>query len=151
MMHAVTSLPLGSLMHRLVSGLIAALLMLHVVAGCCWHHAHGGDTHQTWLSGTSSQAATCCSHAGHSHTPGTPDKGDRPNSPCDEPDCAFSGAPTQRHLDDWVDSGPAWLVNALPSDLSLVATIRAYQIDARDGRSIELPVRRHLLFSTLLI
>jgi len=50
-------------MHRLLSILTAALLFIHTVFGCCWHHAHHGEHDQ---SSATSGSTLCCHHAEHS-------------------------------------------------------------------------------------
>jgi len=142
-------------MHRFVSGLIASLLMLHVIAGCCWHHAHDDASHHglSVASDHSAEPNSHCSHAEHSHstTPGTPAEGDHHEHPCDEPECVFNGVPSQRQFDDGVERGDVCLILALPCDVALCTITRAYPSDAVDDVAIDLPVRRHLLYSTLLI
>jgi hypothetical protein len=49
-------------MHAFLSSFTAALLFIHAVFGCCWHHAHGGNHGQR---AALSESATCCPH--HSH------------------------------------------------------------------------------------
>lgn len=148
-MHAVTSLSPGSLMHRFVTGIVAVLLTLHVIGGCCWHHAHGDDSLR--FGHSKPVLVTGCSHTGHGHSHGTPGKGDHHKHPCDEPECVFSTVSTQKQLDCGDDLATVSLAIATPYGQLPTGTISAYQSDAIEGLSIALPVRRHLLFSTLLI
>lgn len=49
-------------MHAILSSLTAAVLFIHTVFGCCWHHAHAG------LQNTGSVAVSehaCCKHHQH--------------------------------------------------------------------------------------
>jgi hypothetical protein len=39
-------------MHRIVHSLAACVVLLHILGGCCWHHAHAEST-------------GCCEHSSH--------------------------------------------------------------------------------------
>jgi len=47
-------------MQAFVASLTAALLFIHTVFGCCWHHAHPCEQISTMA-----QPATCCHHHQH--------------------------------------------------------------------------------------
>jgi hypothetical protein len=58
-------------MREFVSSLTAAVLFIHTVFGCCWHHAHGCE-HET--DAASTQGLPCCDHQhdgdrSHDHQP----------------------------------------------------------------------------------
>jgi len=49
-------------MHSVFTNLMAGLLFIHTVFGCCWHHAHAcGQS----VAVTASQPAKCCHHHQH--------------------------------------------------------------------------------------
>src|SRR4249920_1206388 len=46
-------------MHCVLTNLMAGLLFIHTVFGCCWHHAHSyAQTEQTAVR----KSASCCQH-----------------------------------------------------------------------------------------
>jgi hypothetical protein len=79
-------------MKRLITLLLAIVVLAHSVAGCCCHHAHAAE---------SDAPATCCSHEHrHEHensddgtdsrpNDGDPGDGNSPAQSCDEGSCVF--------------------------------------------------------------
>ena len=64
---------------RLISALTAVHLLVHAVAGCCWHH-HAPSVAQAEKSVAERGG---CTHAHHGHSPSR-SKQDRNGCPCDE-------------------------------------------------------------------
>jgi hypothetical protein len=56
-------------MHAILSTLVAATLLAHVLLGCCWHHAHGcvicESEKPDAASPEEAPTATCCRHDAH--------------------------------------------------------------------------------------
>src|SRR6478672_4361132 len=50
-------------MQAFVASLTAALLFIHTVFGCCWHHTHRGE-HGSTFAGP--EPVKCCHHHQHS-------------------------------------------------------------------------------------
>jgi hypothetical protein len=64
------------MMHGIIRSLIAALLALHTVLGCCWHHAHRSQTSEMAEAIASSDGCGC----DHAHRDGpTPHSGGQPH------------------------------------------------------------------------
>jgi hypothetical protein len=74
-------------MHGVLSNLTAALLALHTVLGCCWHHAHSDDAQ------TGAVIASDACHDGHaSPSGGAADacgQGHHGSHDCHESKCSF--------------------------------------------------------------
>jgi hypothetical protein len=139
-------------MNRFISCLVATLLLLHVTVGCCWHHGHGGCAQQHMeIDRPATNQTSCGSHDGHQHTPGEHSHEGEHQPPCEQPDCVFNLVPAQRTLDDLSLVPAAWLMVEPTQALAVSAVECARPFDASDGYDVALPVRRHLLFSTLLI
>jgi len=135
-------------MHDVLSHLTAALLALHTVLGCCWHHAHRCT--ETCEAAESIVAADSCDHAhgvgmacdsdGHAH---------HGRHDCQGHTCVFMG-PTRAR------TGELTLhVNTLSA---AIASDRASSIGNKvDGQSNDPldallpPLRVHLLCTVLLI
>ncbi len=63
-------------MHAVLSHSMAALLFIHALLGCCWHHAHRSAPSESTPAQTSKPVA-CCHHQ---------DEGEseqQPQAPCD--------------------------------------------------------------------
>jgi len=56
-------------MQAFVASLTAALLVIHTVFGCCWHHVHHCEH-----AAAAAQAAECCHHPQHGGDSKQPDK-----------------------------------------------------------------------------
>lgn len=139
-------------MHRLISSLVATHLLLHVIAGCCWHHGHAGCAARHGAGPqVAANHAACDSHDGHRHVPDEQSHHHEHQLPCEQPDCVFPLAPVQRTADDFSPVAMAWLIDEAPQCLAISTTDLGNSFDASDGLAAALPVRRHLLFSTLLI
>lgn len=89
----------GSSMRTLTTLLAIAALALHLLLGCCWHHAHGGSAtaehhhahdgaHVHLPSWLWAGADDHCHH--HEHEHGDSDKGETtPHAPCSDPQCVY--------------------------------------------------------------
>jgi hypothetical protein len=61
-------------MHRMVSSIVVISLALHMLLGCCWHHAHAEGAE--------------CAEVGHDHGESLP--GDHDDAePCEGEGCVF--------------------------------------------------------------
>src|SRR5262249_19630814 len=67
---------LSDAMHAILANALAALLFIHTVLGCCWHHAHGCDDCKASVAKTAAKH-TCCHHH-HSDK----ERGQTPQTPC---------------------------------------------------------------------
>ena len=127
-------------MQAFVSSLTAALLFIHAVLGCCWHHAH----HSTAVV---SRAAHCCHHHQHSNDSKRHEKPCQGEVEC-EGTCIYV-VPQKVKIE-----APQWIAFDL---LALLPSIADHQIvSARSCEvgwppsDIALPLRTHLLHQVLL-
>src|SRR5690554_6877346 len=86
---------------RWLSGVATGLVSLHMILGCCWHHAHehlalSDEAASTTLS------APCCHGAGHEDHSGHSRHSNQQDEQrgCHEPCCVFGWVVQQRDLDD---------------------------------------------------
>ena len=131
----------------MLSNLMAAVLLLHAVLGCCVHHGH-----ERVIGAASSQVQASC-HKGCSHTPasaGDPaGSRDRGGDTCDEERCDFL-----RSVQD--DPGvKATALSAYATASPFARVVSAPQNDNSMGSVApfiwHLPVRSHLAKHVLLI
>lgn len=141
---------------------------LHLLLGCCWHHAHGADElqgHQhdanglhvhlpQWLTPSTASAAKCCSHK-HSHGKepahehSQPTEGEAPatpHAPCSDPQCVYMvSSPVQ------VDAAQDISLPVMLIDQQFqVAEFRIHIEDLAGHEKISPHLRRHLALSRLL-
>lgn len=133
-------------MHCFLSNLTAALLALHTVLGCCWHHAHAlaGD-HD---SATSVESPDC--HKDHcTDGCGSSESDNHQQHFCQGNTCIFLG-PTKwdRHrLQFDIASVPiASFSDYLPDEIASVRSEPIFEPDA-----LLPPLRLHLLDRVLLL
>lgn len=93
------------MMSRLLAGTVAATLLMHAIAGCCWHHEH---VEQASHGDQASIKPVVCGNHSHSRThshlqhgadeaPATPvDHHHDGDSSCDSQDCQFVKAEVQQ-------------------------------------------------------
>ncbi|MBX3411480.1 MAG: hypothetical protein KF708_02090 [Pirellulales bacterium] len=141
-------------MHRVFSALVAGLLLFHVIAGCCWHHDHGGHAqgHGSDVACPAHATQCCTTHSdppcdeSSQHSPG--------HAPCEQPECVFGATTITRAIDDdslSVVPPLVWLACEAPRVFAIEVQGVTHRFDSGGNLEVELPVRRHLLFSTLLI
>jgi hypothetical protein len=127
-------------MQAFVASLTAALLFIHTVLGCCWHHAHGSAP-------SVSQAAHCCHH--HQH--------DDDSKPSQTPakckvDC--EGACTYIVPQKVQIKAPQWVAMDLPAVLPSMADCQVEAAPSSEAllslSDWVLPLRTHLLHQVLL-
>jgi len=144
-------------MHAVISGLIAASLLLHAVLGCCRHHAHEGLGCTHCVRNRAAETVACCHEhdepaAGDAgeytdeHAPATPCPGD---STC-QGVCSY--LPPQKSQ---------FQIPLLPTLFALVPTpcvladtsqpTSPAWLDALFGTGVAPHVRLHLAQSVLLI
>lgn len=128
--------------------------VLHLLLGCCWHHAHGADElsgHQHEANGHHVHLPYC----GHSHPHGSqPDHEHShpeespvtPHAPCSDPQCVYLiSSPVQ------VEASPDIVLPMLLIDQQLQPASMRASIDDLAGYEKILPhLRRHLALSRLL-
>jgi hypothetical protein len=131
-------------MQAFVANLTAALLFIHTVFGCCWHHAHACE-HA--LTAAVTQPSKCCHHhhhesdSKHEHKPG------KCKSDC-EGTCNYV---LQQKV---TIEAPQWVANDV---LTALPTLAGQQIEAAASweaapslSDLALPLRTHLLHQVLL-
>jgi hypothetical protein len=127
-------------MQAFIASLTAALLFIHSVFGCCWHHAHCSTV-------AVSESAHCCHH--HQH-----DSDSRPQQkPCKctvecEGACIYV-APQKVKVE-----APQWITIDV---LAVLPSLASGQIEAASSREavsslpdLVPPLRTHLLHQVLL-
>jgi len=129
-------------MQAFVSIVTAALLFIHTVVGCCWHHAHGCDR----ISAVAvSQPAKCCHHHQHSG------ESNQPQKPC-KADC--EGGCIYVVPQKLTVEAPQW---ASFDVLAVLPSLADHRIDASatwelgwSPPDVVPPLRTHLLHQVLL-
>jgi len=129
-------------MQAFVASLTAAVLFIHTVFGCCWHHAH-----QCEHGSTVSQPAKCCHH--HQHDSDTK----QPEKPC-QGDIECQGTCSYVVPQKVQVQAPQWISIDL---LAVLPSLANQQIDSAAAceARLWLPVltprlRTHLLHQVLL-
>jgi hypothetical protein len=133
--------------HRLISNLTAALLAMHTVLGCCWHHAHAGPPDGEQATSVESPAE----HAGHDAdccNRGDSEPGhDRGTHVCQKGSCVFVGTGKVRlnaadgtNLASFVSLAGGWLSSPNSATMPLFA-----------AGALPAPLRLHLTHQVLLL
>lgn len=127
---------------------------LHVLLGCCWHHAHGADElhgHQHEAVGHHVHLPQCCSHshlhnAAHEQEHPQSEETPAPHAPCSDPQCVYLvSSPLQIEIAQDV------MLPLAPIDLQLqAADFRASIHDLAEDENFSPHLRRHLALSRLL-
>ena len=143
--------------HALMPQITTTILLLHLVLGCCWHHAHGCETNCCDAPAASAAACACDAHgdghaAGHDGRCG-PDCGraaheqDRGESHhCDGARCGFVRAEPPTAPDG--DLEPDFYLFLGGADIrQQSAVLRFLNCAILAGP----PLRTHLLLGVLLI
>lgn len=146
-------------MHPILSSFVAAMLSIHALLGCCWHHAHGCIVCELVMheaaSPQVSPKASCCHHE-HNAAPHEPSHQDPTHqAPCEcqidcRGTCAFLPTPRAPAIDR--DSAPAdCFVACLPAiATSRIGPSLSWQFGSGPAQ-LEPPLRLHLLHQILLI
>lgn len=134
-------------MHAVFTSLMAGLLFIHTVFGCCWHHAHSYGECQHALA-EASQPVKCCKHD-HESESKLPQKPCKGHAEC-QGVCTYL-VPQKVQIDFPQVIAPFDLV-AIPSVLTdaQIAAAARWEL-ACCHTEIEPPLRLHLLHQTLLI
>ncbi|WP_254508923.1 hypothetical protein [Anatilimnocola floriformis] len=139
---------------RIFTTLIAIFaLALHLLLGCCWHHAHGAEeltSHQHESAGHHVHLPGCCGHS-HSqaadHDDEAPaDSDSAPSIPCSDPQCVYvvSGQAQVPAAHDI--ALPLAIVDQQPAETLVIAFVH----DLAEQERISPHLRRHLALSRLL-
>ena len=131
-------------MRKFVSSVTAVSLAVHMLAGCCAHHAHGNSE----LQDGDHPARHGPHHADHQH-PGGEGHGDHQHKQCDELNCAAVLITPTRSVETWASS-------PLPPLLAILSAQEHLNRNELAVSSVfllhsELPVRAHLMLQVLLI
>lgn len=129
-------------MHRLISSLMAAVLLAHALLGCCWHHAHACVME-------SEEPSVCAAHRDDSHgAPDGSDEHDGHQHECGGGTCVFvriENSPIGQLLTSWaIDLA----FSTSPSQFTGESVHWAVSADPQEFAG---PVRLHLLHQLLLI
>lgn len=147
-------------MRRVVSATVAAIVALHAVLGCCWHHAHKmtAATIQTEIKASEPVKSHSCRCHSHHHDVASSDRHDdnRQNSddssptppPC-EGRCDTQAVGRVQH-DDAAKLSLIVLNTTFEQPL-LESAVFKPQASRADDDVRTLPVRLHLLHQLLLI
>ncbi len=138
-------------MRPAISLLTAAAVWVHLLLGCCSHHAHGADGNSFTFHHAEPLAAEGHGHS-HDHEHSGPES-EEPQCPdnhhedCHESHCTFLLAgKTTVAADSMVAPLPA------AADLAIPQTASSASTWLRDtGDHLRLPVRLHLFYQVLLI
>jgi hypothetical protein len=135
---------------RIFTTLLAILAFtLHLMLGCCWHHAHGAEElagHQHAGEGHHVHLPTCSGHH-HSHN----DQQDAPvdpapHVPCSDPQCVFTVSGQVQVPVAHDVALPLAIVDQQPADSLLLAFVH----DLAEHEKVPPHLRRHLALSRLL-
>ena len=142
-------------MRAIVRNLMAAMLLVHAMIGCCRHHGHESARHECSGTGESVATAACCSH-GHGCC------GDEEHSaplPCDckvecKALCVY--LPPEKCNVDVVSFSQSFDIASTHTslgDFSLIDVIAASSGWAWTSThtALEPPVRLHLLHQIILV
>ena len=147
-------------MRRIISAAVAAIVALHAVLGCCWHHAHeafAATVHTEMKISEPAKAHCCCCRSHHDELPSDvqPD-GDRHQAddsapapaPC-EGKCDTPAVNRVQQEDVATLSLIAWIAT-IEQPLFELAVFKSHPV--RIDEDIQtLPIRLHLLHQLLLI
>lgn len=135
-------------MHAVFANLMAGVLSIHALVGCCWLHAQ--STAACEHSAVVDVATPCCAH--HHDTPCSKEQPAEQSCPCcaeGHGACAF--LPTQKSQLDalhFVSFLPAAILSA---DVAVEPAVTSAWWEAWGTTGIEPPVRLHLVHRVLLI
>jgi hypothetical protein len=151
-------------MHAIISSFVAAILSIHALLGCCWHHARGCEVCETTIRGVASSEVspeTSCCHHVTGHRPQPDDAcggGHRPShsGPCKCRidccgSCAFLPAPRALEIAQVSGHGDDCLVACLPAIMAGPSTPSLFWRLVSGPTPMEPPLRLHLLHQILLI
>lgn len=135
-------------MHAAISSLISAILLLHAVLGCCWHHVHDCAGKSVAVEGY-----RCSHHDGHEH--GSSGDEHAPAAPCPaERDCpgVWTYLPGERTQIELPLVPTLWALAPAPVVLAgTSAPASPAWLDALFCTGVAPHVRLHLAQSVLLI
>ena len=133
-------------MRQLASMTSLIAFLLHVLLGCCTHHAHAAQP----VEGAQ-RSEVVCHHACHHSQPPDSQPHQDPNSPderCDEADCVFASCAKLELAKDSLEAGAPFDTLSYASALLLLQANRPL---SDSGATWKPPLRSHLLLRVLLI
>lgn len=135
----------GTIMNRAFQIGIMVAVAVHIVSGCCWHHAHAADFPTDLPS--SVEAPGCpCEHYGHRHQGQTCDHGSKEHG-CNEGSCIFTRPDSPESSDLLAGLQGFALISCVPAGPTLSGIDIACPAAGRFAAAIPL----HLLNQVLLI
>lgn len=133
-------------MNRIVHNLTLAAVLVHMVCGCCWHHAHGADHHAVDHHSAHAADGPC-----QDHDPavcGGSEQGSAPRgAPCRGGTCDFVRTEPDGSCLPCLES-PA---DAKASAADLTASSLACHGDTAAATPAGSPLRLHLAIQKLLL
>ena len=132
-------------MNRALHIAIVLTVAVHMVLGCCWHHAHAsgfGDAPPMSFE----SAGRACEHHGHEHRRETCNH-DGEEHGCSEESCIFSRSNSPEGRDLFARLQDSALISCLPAILEASWNIKGDYVPSR----ITAATRLHLLNQVLLI
>ncbi len=134
----------GTIMNRTFHIGIVLAMAVHLLCGCCWHHAHAFSPR---IDSPLSVEATCpCEHHGHPHE-GQPGDHGKEQGRCDEGPCTFMRPDSSGSSDFSADLQCLSLASCLPLLPQLSRIDTTDFVPSRFGTSISL----HLLNQAFLL
>ena len=134
-------------MHAAMSNVMVAIMLLHAVLGCCWHHSHAGEGGSDSPQRQASRAENPRHDHGRGWGPAGPHQDE--NGFCHEEKCVFV-RPSQDDQD--TDAASVCVDSITPSTSGAAHLSPALAWAVRiDAPSHHLPVRSHLAKQVLLI
>jgi hypothetical protein len=135
----------GTIVNRAFHIGIMVAVAVHMVCGCCWHHAHAAG----YLAGSPSlvEAAGCpCGHHGHQHQSQACDHESEEHG-CNEGSCIFTRPDSSESSDLLAGLQSRALISCLQASPTLSGVDTVYPTPSRFAAAIPL----HLLNQVLLI
>jgi hypothetical protein len=138
------------LVKTLLSHLTAAVLLLHMVCGGCWHHLASPNCHD--VHPTALEAAHCHEHHSPHSDPSEHPNGDHhPSHPCSDIRCMYTTVAAPRHQETLCLTGfvachsMTWTADAQTSASACSVSYAASM------NAVAPPLRLHLAHQLLLI
>ena len=134
---------------RILTAVTLAAVTIHVLLGCCWHHAHESDLDS--FTSTASLIANCQCHDHSSHSePADGHDHHSGHESCDSVDCFFYSAENS-DLDLFVASAFCLPVTGDVCFASLLDSVRRTRGTELSVGSFQLPEPLHALKQVWLI
>jgi hypothetical protein len=139
-----------SIMHRAVHSVAVVVVVLHVIGGCCWHHAHAECVGGPEELAPSEACAPWERHGGHDHDAVHRERPCGHPHGCQTGPCVFVVLETGRPDPSLPGGGPP--THILPASLVFpCSSSRIACVDASSSGHLALSCRLHLLNRVLLL